>query len=314
MPLLTIITPVFNRAEFLSMALDSVAGQEFTDYELIVVDDGSTDDTPALLAREEVSPRWNGRLRVFRQENSGPGAARNLALEHARGDYCTFLDSDDLLFPWSLSLIADVIVSQGRPPIVIGSNVDFVSKDQHFAVKRKPTELRRLPDLYSIGYVGATGTLIVQTEAIKAAGGFVKERIVGEDADLMIRLGTLPRAVMILEPGTYGYRSHAGKFSMNVANWSAGALALIRRYDAGVFPGGEQRRREARKIVSFNTAFSTLFCMKHGAPLEGVKLYFRTFFWQLASREFSYLLKTPFRLILCFFGLWPLKAVDRDAF
>jgi hypothetical protein len=154
----------------------------------------------------------------------------------------------------------------------------------------------------------------VQTQAIKAVGGFMKERIVGEDADLMIRLGTLPRAVLILKPGTYGYRSHAGKFSLNAASWSAGALALIRRFDAGVFPGGEQRRREARKIVSFNTAFGTLFCMKHGAPVEGVKLYLRTFCWQFASREYSYLLKTPFRLVLCFFGLWPLRAVDRDAF
>jgi len=314
MPLLTIITPVYNRAEFLTMALDSIARQEFTDFELIVVDDGSTDSTPAVLAREAASDRWKGRLRVLRQANSGPGAARNLALEHARGEYCTFLDSDDLLFPWSLSIIAEVIASEGRPSIVIGHAAPFMTNADFLEFTREPTDLERWPDLYSLGYVGATGTLIAQTQAIRNVGGFIKDRIVGEDADLMIRLGTLPGIVRIQAPRTYGYRLHSTRMSRKAANWSAGALALIQRFEAGVFPGGERRRPELRRLVSFNAAFCTFACVRRGDFLEGVRLYLRTFFWQFASREYRFLAMAPFRLVLCALGLWPLRAVDRRPF
>jgi glycosyltransferase involved in cell wall biosynthesis len=313
-PLLTIITPVYNRAEFLQTTLDSVATQAFSDYEIIVVDDGSTDDTPVVLARESASDRWQGRLRVFSQTNAGPGAARNVALDHARGEYCMFLDSDDLLFPWSLSLIAEVIASEGRPPIVIGRQVSFTTSQEHLAVVRERTDLQRLPDLFSIGYVGATGTLIVQTKAIKAVGGFIKDRIVGEDAELMIRLGTLPGAVKIQAPGTYGYRLHPGKMSRKTANWTAGALALIKRYDAGAFPGNEERRRQARKIVSHNAAFCACTCALRGDLFEGIKIYLKTFFWQLNGGEYGYLVKTPFRLLLGSAGLWPFKPGARRAF
>jgi glycosyltransferase involved in cell wall biosynthesis len=314
MPLLTIITPVYNRAEYLAAMLETVAVQAFTDYELIVVDDGSTDETPAVLAREGNSERWQGRLRVFRQDNAGPGAARNLALEHARGEYCTFLDSDDLLFPWSLSLMAEVIASEGRPPIVIGQSVPMRTNDDFVAAKRVPTELDRWPDLYSLGYVGATGSLIARTQAIKAVGGFLQDRIVGEDADLMIRLGTLKNIVRIKAPGSYSYRIHPVRMSRQASNWSAGALALIKRFEAGVFPGGETRRRELRKIISYNAAFGTFACVKHGDFVEGATLYLRTFFWQLRSGEYSYLMKMPFRLVLCALGLWPLRRADRIPF
>jgi hypothetical protein len=102
--------------------------------------------------------------------------------------------------------------------------------------------------------------------------------------------------------------------SRKAANWSAGALALINRFEAGVFPGGEQRRGELRKIVSFNAAFCTIICARHGDFVEAVKLYLRTFFWQLESCEYSYLLKTPFRIVLCTLRLWPFRAIDRRAF
>jgi len=174
--------------------------------------------------------------------------------------------------------------------------------------------LQCLPDLFSIGYVGATGTLIAQTQAIKAVGGFIKDRIVGEDAELMIRLGTLPRAIRIQSPSTYGYRLHPGKISRKAANWSAGALALIKRYDAGAFPGGKERSHQVRKIVSFNAAFCALTCALRGDLLEGVRLYLKTFFWQLHAGEYSHLVKTPIRLLLCSVGLWPLNAKDRRAF
>src|SRR5215510_13897684 len=102
MPIFSIIIPTYNRLPYLKKTLDSIWEQSFTDFEVIVVDDGSTDGTADYL-RE-----LGGSVELLRQENRGPGAARNLGVMHARGEYIAFLDSDDLWFPWPLKTYAAV--------------------------------------------------------------------------------------------------------------------------------------------------------------------------------------------------------------
>jgi glycosyltransferase involved in cell wall biosynthesis len=98
MPKVSIILPTYNRADTILRAIRSVLAQTFADWELIVVDDGSEDDTPAILAG--LDPR----ITVIRQENRGFTEARNTALRAARGAYCAFLDSDDEFLPHHLEL------------------------------------------------------------------------------------------------------------------------------------------------------------------------------------------------------------------
>jgi glycosyltransferase involved in cell wall biosynthesis len=90
LPLITVIIPTFNRSYCLAETLDSVLGQSFKNYELIVVDDGSTDDTPRLL------DQYTNRLTYLKTSHAGPSAARNAGIGIARGTYIAFLDSDDL--------------------------------------------------------------------------------------------------------------------------------------------------------------------------------------------------------------------------
>ena len=78
-PAVSVVIATYNRARFLPETIDSVLGQRFRDFELIVVDDGSTDDTPELLKS------YGDRIRILCQENRGPAAARNLGIRHARG-------------------------------------------------------------------------------------------------------------------------------------------------------------------------------------------------------------------------------------
>ncbi len=95
-PLVTAVIPTYNRANIVTQAVDSVLNQTYGNLELIVVDDGSTDDTPAALAR------YGNRIRVLRQDNAGPAAARNRGIAAARGEFVAFLDSDDLWLPSKL--------------------------------------------------------------------------------------------------------------------------------------------------------------------------------------------------------------------
>ena len=95
-PAVTVVIPTFNRSEHVVEAVQSVLDQTFRDFELVVVDDGSTDDTAARLARFE------GQLRLIRQCNRGPSAARNLGIRETQSPFLAFLDSDDLWLPRKL--------------------------------------------------------------------------------------------------------------------------------------------------------------------------------------------------------------------
>ena len=92
-PEVTVAIPVYNGGRTIGAALQSVFEQTYTNYEVIVVDDGSTDDTAVQVTK------WADRVRYQRQPNSGPASARNAALRSARGRYVAFLDADDVWLP-----------------------------------------------------------------------------------------------------------------------------------------------------------------------------------------------------------------------
>jgi glycosyltransferase involved in cell wall biosynthesis len=109
----SIVMPVYNRPQYMHReAIGSVLAQSFKDYELIVVDDGSTDDTQAVLAS------YGSQLKVLRQQNLGAESARHNGARHAQGEYIVFLDSDDLLCSGALAAYDHVINECSSPPLI----------------------------------------------------------------------------------------------------------------------------------------------------------------------------------------------------
>ena len=92
-PLVSVIIPTYNRSELLQLAIESVLAQTYPAIQLIVVDDGSSDDTPAMLAQ------YAGRIVNVRKANQGGTAARNTGIQFAHGEYLNFMDHDDLMMP-----------------------------------------------------------------------------------------------------------------------------------------------------------------------------------------------------------------------
>lgn len=105
----SIIVPVYNTAPYLPGCLDSLLAQTFSDFELLLVDDGSTDDSPAIC---DAYAAQDERIRVFHRENGGVSAARNLAVEQAKGDWICYVDSDDEVKPDYLKVMVDAICSE----------------------------------------------------------------------------------------------------------------------------------------------------------------------------------------------------------
>ena len=116
----SIVIPTYNRAGFIAMTLRSVLEQEFADFEILVVDDGSKDNTA-----EVVRAFTDSRLRYLPKANAERGAARNYGLAHAAGEYVLFLDSDDLFHPNHLSVLHAAIVGQVSWPNFIATKYDF---------------------------------------------------------------------------------------------------------------------------------------------------------------------------------------------
>src|SRR6202012_5738206 len=159
---------------------------------------------------------------------------------------------DDLLFPWSLPVVAEAIANGKRPAVLMGREVRFDTLEEHAAVQNEPIRTTSWADLYTLGRLGPTGTLIARTELIRGVGGFMAEPCVGEDADLMLRIGTAPNLIQIEGPGLFGFRLREGMYSREARLWSKGAIARIHRHDAGEYPDAGPRRAQLRKMVAYN--------------------------------------------------------------
>ncbi|MEM6554177.1 MAG: glycosyltransferase family 2 protein [Planctomycetota bacterium] len=295
MPLFSVIVATYNNAPYLGAALDTVADQEFTDYELVVVDDGSTDETPAILKP------WRGRARVIRQENAGVAAARNAGCEAATGEYAVFLDGDDLWFPWTLATLAEAIQAGNRPAVLGLTFRDFTDESQLADIERRPIEFAVEKD-YLAGagrhrfFMGTAHTMI-RLDAVRRAGGFRRDMPVCEDVDLFLRAGTEPGFVMLLQPVVLGYRKHATSLTKNVEYLYQGALELMRQEQRGSYPGGLGRRDERRLQVLVRTRAASLKLVRARRLRLAFHLYRHTLGWNLRAAKFRYLLGLPLRAV-----------------
>lgn len=117
-PFFSIILPTYNRASFLTRSIGSVIKQDFLDWELIVIDDGSTDHT-----KEVVNSFNDPRIKYFYQENSERSAARNKGIDQANSDWVCFLDSDDEYLPEHLEVIHKCLMSKDSPRFILTANI-----------------------------------------------------------------------------------------------------------------------------------------------------------------------------------------------
>lgn len=115
---ISVIVPVYNVKSYLSACLDSILNQDFDSYEIVVVDDGSTDGSGELA--EQYASRHTDKIRVLHQENQGLGGARNTGIKDAKGEYVAFIDSDDWIKPNMLSTLWKEIQQTGADIAVCG--------------------------------------------------------------------------------------------------------------------------------------------------------------------------------------------------
>jgi len=130
----SVIIPVYNTEQYISRCIESVLKQTFTDFELIAVDDGSTDHSPQLL---DVYAESDDRMTVIHQKNQGVSSARNSGLSAASGKYIAFIDSDDWVHPQYLEVLMDIITESGADLAVCGFEYVSGESDQGNALSKE---------------------------------------------------------------------------------------------------------------------------------------------------------------------------------
>lgn len=224
MPTVSFIIPAFNNRDTIERTLMSVRLQRQSDWEAIVVDDGSSDDTPRLVARHV---REDPRIRLIRQDNQGAGVARNTGLAEARGDWVVFLDSDDTVPPDYLVVMLDAALRTGADLVHCGwrRKLDGV-------LWWNPHPARPIDDpvrATARGCPFAIHAAMTRRESIVRLGGFDPALRICEDFDLWQRLARTGARFAPVEGLWVDVHVRSGSLSGDSARHLADGFAVIRR-------------------------------------------------------------------------------------
>ncbi|HCT9179322.1 TPA: glycosyltransferase family 2 protein [Corynebacterium aurimucosum] len=216
MSLVSVIIPVYNVAEYVDSCLKGLLGQTYKDIEIVVIDDGSTDNTPEVCS--EIS-RHDPRIRVINQANRGVSAARNKGVSEARGEYVCFVDGDDIAHPKMVERLVRSLESAHADVACAGYewftshyvpvDLPLESASRTFSAQAACSELlyQRIPN-------GPVAKLFPRV--VLADVSFLEHLRVGEDLLMNFDVFSRSAQVVVLEEPLYGYRQREGSVMSTV--------------------------------------------------------------------------------------------------
>lgn len=233
-PTVSVIIPTYKHRNFVLATLDSVFAQTFTDYEVIVINDGSPDDTAELLQPLADA----GRIRYIGQENTGQSIARNRGIEEARGEFIALLDDDDLWPPdnleWQVAAMArhpDVGVVAGTASVIDEAG-DFLFRSEAIPEISFERCFIQCPFI-------SPGQALIRTSVIQQVNGLNPEIWGTDDWELWLRIARVSRVVMEDRTSLF-YRKHAGGASKNLSRMLDNCFRVVDIHAPNIT--GQQRR------------------------------------------------------------------------
>jgi glycosyltransferase involved in cell wall biosynthesis len=236
-PLVTVVIPCYNQAHFLGEAIESVLCQTYRHFEVVVVDDGSTDET------SEVASRYGEEgVRLIRQENRGLSGARNTGLRHSGGEFLVFLDADDRLLPRALEAGLGCYEAHPECALVAGHS-KLIRADGTFLreLKHEPPDQDPYVAMLEKCHIAPPASGMYRRSAFEAVGGFRSGVDASADYDLYLRIARqLP--ICRYDEAVAEYSMHGENMIRNSGLMLSSAITVLRsqrRYVEG------DRRREA---------------------------------------------------------------------
>ena len=290
MPTVSVVIPTYNAARYVVAAVDSVLGQTFRDVEVLVVDDGSTDRTEAVLSR------YGKAIRYVRQENSGVSAARNRGIQESTGPYVAFLDADDTWFPEKLDRQVGALQTSGGIRACYSAHVISTEALTPLTVRRTVRRGSTLEDLLLRGnVVGTPSGVLCDRSLFSICGSFDLNLSQCADWDMWIRFATTTEFLYVDEPLVM-YRRHGSNMSADPALLERDSIRVLEKgFGLPSVPrvvGGARRVAFARNyMVLAGTYFYAhryrdfVRCLVRAVLLDAGQLgYVTAFPWRLAAR------------------------------
>ena len=269
--MVSVIIPTHNRADFLKSSIASVLSQTYGDFEIIVVDDNSSDHT-----HEVIKGIKDNRIKYIRhRENRGPSAARNTAIASATGEYIAFLDDDDEWIPEKLQKQVGLLDKSKSNICAIYSNRMVVDKLSNQIISKSPQAKKLKGNLLyqlSVGSPIHTSTVIIKKKCIEKIGLFDESMSYMEDRDFWIRLSLNWDFEYIDTPLTIAYVHKQGHLSESLEGQTGGREKLLERYN-DLF--STDRKTWSKLHLIQGAQYCQLKNMKKGRKnlLKGIKIY-----------------------------------------
>lgn len=303
MPFISVIIPVYNAQEFLPHALGSIEAQDFADWEVTLVDDGSTDGSPALCdSYAERDPRF----RVIHQENAGTSAARNTALKAAQGEYITFMDNDDWWrIPEALTLVHEALTR--RPVDLLWHMSARANPEGTEITEAEPTSIASMIDSLSTDEAirtiidnelttSAVWTKVIRRDFLTTHGIVFPSGMRNEDTDVSAQIIAHIDSVAWLDQRFYVYRmGHPyAQTSHSLAVSTVDDLEHVLRSNLSAARSLPEGRRSALMAflarpmmvwVGQASALGLLDEKKHGQQARRRKAFISQFFLPLISQS-----------------------------
>ncbi len=267
----SVVIPTYNYGHFVTGAVESALAQTYTDREVIVVDDGSTDDT-----RDRLAP-FEGRIRYIHQENRGLSAARNTGIRAARSPLIAFLDSDDLWHPEKLAVQARYIEGHPEVALLASDHLDMHTSEIG-RVDWPPVDATQPVGAHAVSFeelvvgsrFGACG-VVARRSCFDAVGLFDETLRSAEDVDMWIRIASrFP--VAKLEFPLWVYRHHGASMHQATARMELNTLKVIDKVFDGPDPLSRSPwlRRKALAQITIQLAYGYRDAHAYGAALSKV--------------------------------------------
>ena len=259
-PLVSVIIPTYNRAAMIGRAVESVLAQTFSDYELIVVDDGSTDETEGVLSA------YRNQITVLKQPNRGVSSARNHGIENAKGHLIAFLDSDDLWLPEKLSRQTAFFKSHPRALICQTEEI-WIRDGRRVNPKQRHRKLNGdifIPSLELC--LVSPSAVMLHKSLFNEIGKFDEALPACEDYDLWLRISCRHPVYLIDTPLIIKQGGHADQLSRAPGLDRYRVVALKKLIDSGCL--SDTQSKKAVDMLQAKCAVYAAGCRKRGKKTE----------------------------------------------
>ena len=257
----SVIIPTFNRRDYITTALDSVLAQTYKDYEIVIIDDGSSDDT------KEVLRPYQEAIRYFYQENRGISGARNRGIRESRGDYIALLDSDDYWLPEKLERQVECIREDSQFGMV-ATRCSSIGPDGTFRKKNRPGKSGWiLNDIFRSNFIRTSSALITR-KCLDTVGLFDESLPECEEYDLWLRIAKQYPIAFINEPLTVYTDNPHGVSTDSLTGRVIRIKVLEKEYLRETIPPALYKKRLSR-----NYHYLARHYLKRGKKSEGIRCF-----------------------------------------